>query len=433
MNSARVLFLLLALLSSPLPAAAQQQDPSRLPLEERAYIASEIYASIPQYFAHWEGAPADFDLTEAYRAYLAQALSNDDRREFALVTAEFMAKLRNGHTSFWDNWVYKEHGQPLGFTARPLQGQWVVTASQVEGLRAGDVIHSLDGEPIDSFVKRKTRHIAASSDHAARALLFHPQRQEHLFPAEFTVGVAGGREVRIDRKALNLKHGQETTQTRLLDEGRVAYIRIPFFGAPAFEESAVAFIEQHKNVPALIVDVRGNGGGNTPTDLISALMDRPYRWFIEATPMAPALLKGRFPDGQLRWREPPVQPSEDAYRGRVILIADALCGSSCEDFLAPFNDNGRATIVGETTAGSTGQPHFRPLERGMHFLVGMKRVSFADGTAFEGVGVRPDVVIEPTIEDIQRGLDPVLEHAMALARRAEPSIPSGHQGDVEAR
>jgi carboxyl-terminal processing protease len=419
MNAAyRPFALLLLLLASPWSAGAQQRDPSRLSLEERAYIASEIYAAIPLYFAHWEGTPADLDLAGAYRAYLAKALSTDDRREFALATAEFMAKLRNGHTFFWDRWVYQEYGQPLGFTARPHHGQWVVTVSQVEGLRPGDVIRTLDGEPIDRFVQRQTSYIAASSDRAARALLFHPQRQEHLFPAEFTLGVAGGRSVSIDRKALNFTRSAETTQTELLDGGRIAYIRIPFFGTPAFEDSAVAFIERHKHVPALIVDVRGNGGGNTPSDLIAALMDRPYRWFIEATPMAPALLRGRFPDGQLRWREPPVQPRDDAYRGRVILIADALCGSSCEDFLAPFKDNGRAILVGETTAGSTGQPYFQQFERSMHFLVGMKRVSFADGSAFEGIGIRPDVAVEPTIADIQRGRDRALERAVELARQA---------------
>jgi carboxyl-terminal processing protease len=414
----RTFTLLLVLLALPWSAGAQQQDPSRLPLEERAYIASEIYAAIPLYFAHWEGAPADLDLAASYRAYLAKALSTDDRREFALATAEFMAKLRNGHTFFWDRWVYQEHGQPLGFTARPLQGRWVVTASQVEGLRPGDVIRTLNGEPIDSFVQHQTRYIAASSDYAARALLFHPQRQEHLFPAEITLGLVGSRSVSIERKAVSLTRSQETTQTELLDGGRIAYVRIPFFGAPAFEDSAIAFIERHKHVPAVIVDVRGNGGGNTPAELIAALMDRPYRWFVEATPMAPALLRGRFPDGQLRWREPPVQPKEHAYRGRVILIADALCGSSCEDFLAPFKDNGRAILVGETTAGSTGQPYFRRFERSMHFIVGMKRVSFADGSVFEGVGIRPDVAVEPTIDDIRRGRDRALERAVELARSA---------------
>ena len=64
-----------------------------------------------------------------------------------------------------------------------------------------------------------------------------------------------------------------------------------------------------------------------------------------------------------------------------------------------------------TTAGSTGQPYFMDLGNGMLVNIGAKRVMFPDGSRFEGVGVKPDVGIAPTTEDIRQGKDVVLEAA----------------------
>lgn len=404
----------LLLLSGPSSGAG---EPGAEPpgVAERAYIASEIYAALPLYFAHWEGTPDDLDLQAAYKDYLAEALAATDRRGFSLATMRFMARLRNGHTRFWDDRLYHELGQPLGFTARPLEGSWVVTASQVDGLRPGDLITHLEGEPVDDFVGRLLPLVAASSEPAARALLFHPQRQEHLFPSRFTLGLDDGRSVLVDRSLTGKAPALPGTEARVLEGGRVGYVRIPSFGAPAFEEAAVAFIQANPTLRALVIDVRGNGGGNTPMTLIHALMDRPYRGFTESTPMSPALLRQHFRDAQFHWKGDVTQPQADPYRGRIILLTDALCASACEDLLVPFRDSGRASIVGETTQGTTGQPHFRQLGDGMSFMVGMKRVYFPDGSPFEGVGVRPDIEVQPTRDDLRRGRDRALERSIKLA------------------
>ncbi len=52
----------------------------------------------------------------------------------------------------------------------------------------------------------------------------------------------------------------------------------------------------------------------------------------------------------------------------------------------------------------------------MGFRVSTKRVSFPDGSPFEGVGIRPDLEIRPTVDDLRKGRDPVLERALELAR-----------------
>jgi carboxyl-terminal processing protease len=78
----------------------------------------------------------------------------------------------------------------------------------------------------------------------------------------------------------------------------------------------------------------------------------------------------------------------------------------------PFKDNGRATIVGQNTYGSTGQPFILPLGDGMTVSIGAKREYFPDGRPFEGIGIAPDIQVETSLQDLRAGKDPELQAAI---------------------
>jgi carboxyl-terminal processing protease len=104
----------------------------------------------------------------------------------------------------------------------------------------------------------------------------------------------------------------------------------------------------------------------------------------------------------------------------VVILTDAGCNSACEDFVMPFKDNGRATLVGETTAGSTGQPYMLDLGSDLMAIIGAKRERFPDGAVFEGVGIQPDVAVALQIDGLRTGQDPVLERALTIAAEGRP-------------
>ncbi len=155
-----------------------------------------------------------------------------------------------------------------------------------------------------------------------------------------------------------------------------------------------------KRDESLVIDLRGNGGGNTPLKLLAALMDRPYRCWRSSVLQWTTL--GRAwgePPETITYPAPEHAPVPDAHRGRLALLIDGMTGSAAEDFAMPFKDNGRAVLVGETTAGSSGQPHRLDLGDRMLAWIGAKRESFPDGAQFEGVGIAPDIAVETTPED----------------------------------
>jgi carboxyl-terminal processing protease len=108
------------------------------------------------------------------------------------------------------------------------------------------------------------------------------------------------------------------------------------------------------------------------------------------------------------------QPDPGAYAGKIVIVTDRRCASACEDFVAPFHENHRALIVGDTTYGSSGQPYYEQFDNGMWFRVQVQRVQWPDGSVFEGAGVPPDVRAVQTPADLASGRDSVLERALAL-------------------
>jgi carboxyl-terminal processing protease len=99
---------------------------------------------------------------------------------------------------------------------------------------------------------------------------------------------------------------------------------------------------------------------------------------------------------------------------------DGGCFSACEDFLIAFKDNRRATIVGEQTGGSTGQPFTKHFGNGMLISLSMRRVFMPNSSDFEGIGIIPDVEVPTLATDLRSGSDPVLANVHTLIKGSPP-------------
>jgi carboxyl-terminal processing protease len=393
-------------------AAAFGPTSAEIGTVDRVEIATKIYSAVRLYFAHGQG----IDIDQAYRQYLNQIVSSPGRKAFDLATLKFVGTLKNGHTRFVDDWLNEHYGQPLPFWVENLGGQWVVTSSEQEDLPRGSVVSELDGVAIDKVMNEQMQYVSASNERIARS---HVMNMPFLFPDTFVVTLENGTKVRVERGASRQEVGQgiNASEGRWLVKDQMAYIKIPSFGDPNYEQTALALESEYRSASSLVIDVRGNGGGVTPLQLIGALMNQPWRTWNELTPRHIALFEaqGRA-EAMLLIPSRTVQPAPQAYSGRLVFVVDRYCGSACEDLVMPFKDNGRATIIGETTQGSTGQPYqFQPYE-GMTFMLGTVRCNFPDGSQFESVGITPTIAIEASAEDIVENRDPVLAKAEEVAK-----------------
>ncbi|OCJ08560.1 peptidase S41 [Rhizobium sp. AC27/96] len=401
--------------------AGRPRDPD---VTDRAHIASTAYHVIKRYFAHAEGLPAGYDFEARYRAYLGEAIGAENRNAFSLATMRFFASLQNGHTFFEDEALSQQAG-PAPFGIKRIDGQWTIVRSRMPELAPGEVVTMVDHKPVDEWLKPIHEHIGQSSRTALDRATW---RRVFLFPRHFTIGMDDGRQVPVDLNAplAGPERGLVTAtdvETIRRADGLVV-IRIPSFANPRYEQDAIFAIHHAGDARAILLDLRDNGGGSTPGNLLSAIMTKPYRGTLVATPMTIAMNDASnsfndtiaaLPTLMMRYGPNVTPPLVGAWQGNIALLVNDGCASACEDFVLRFQDGGRGLVLGEPTYGSTGQPYFvRFPEFGMSFRVSTKREYFPDGRQFEGVGITPDRPIPVTREELSSGIDSQLELAASL-------------------
>lgn len=193
--------------------------------------------------------------------------------------------------------------------------------------------------------------------------------------------------------------------TRL--RGNIGLVDVRFFGRPPHAARRVAaLMALLADTGALIVDLRRCGGGDPETVMhfASYLYDRPTHlndiyWRDENRT-------------EERWTAEAVSGQRFGESRKLYLLTSRDTFSGCEDLAYALKNNGRATLVGETTGGGAhaGSPH----RLGPHFMMFVpsgRPINPITKTDWEGVGVTPDVAV-----DAKRALD--VAHIAALKAMA---------------
>ena len=181
---------------------------------------------------------------------------------------------------------------------------------------------------------------------------------------------------------------------------------------PAFdlsEDGVDEMMGKAKKASALILDLRGNGGGAQTTllRLIGNFFDKDLKVadVKERKETKPLIAKTR---------------GKSAYTGKLVVLIDSESGSSSELFARVIQLEKRGTVIGDVSAGAVMRARSYPHDLGASTLVGFAviitnaDVIMPDGKSLENVGVNPDELLEPTAEDMAAHRDPVLARAAEL-------------------
>jgi carboxyl-terminal processing protease len=178
------------------------------------------------------------------------------------------------------------------------------------------------------------------------------------------------------------------------------YIRISsFFDPEALQDLFKQATTTCNKCRGLIIDLRDNPGG------IGALATAVTGWFIEKS----ATL------GTLYFRQTKLQlianPRPVPFLGKVAVLINANSISTAEFLAAGLKDIHRAKVFGQTTAGMALPSAIEMLPTGDGFQYTTADYITAGGKHIEGIGVTPDVLIEPTRQQLTNKIDPALQAA----------------------
>ncbi len=283
-------------------------------------------------------------------------------------------------------------------------------------VKPGQKILKVDGKPTDRWVEER---VAELSD-----LRSFSTDQQALFAAlHWGLSDAPGKRMKLDLEGVD---GKKTSRTVACDRGGPA-----IFG-PAFPPAGLVtggdlshaktksgfgyvhlrrcpgdlpermdeILEALGEVPGLILDFRGNGGGGFDHD---ALVGR----FV---PEGKSMSFGK------TYRSAGPRP----YGGPVVVIVNATVVSAGETASGSFKEDGRAYMIGESpTAGMSSSKETIELPSGLFALyvsVASNKGRFNDGRGIEGIGVVPHEIVEFDPRDLDAGRDTLIERAEAILR-----------------
>ena len=160
---------------------------------------------------------------------------------------------------------------------------------------------------------------------------------------------------------------------------------------------------------ALILDLRGNGGGAEKTlqRVIGNLFDHDVKIadIKRRKETKPVLAKTR---------------GHDAFKGQLVVLIDSRSASAAELLARIVQLEKRGTVIGDHSAGAVMRA------KGYYYEMGVGTITsygasitdadsiMSDGKSLEHVGVEPDEFLLPSAADLTAKRDPVLARAAAL-------------------
>lgn len=402
---------------------ARLRDTTRYDMRDRAVRLADValaWMVFEHFYPYFDVVPVDWD------AQLARALRDAARAGDACalrgVLARLVASLQDGHGGVYHPCDVR---RLPGLRVASIEGRLVVVAvdTSVAGVRRGDVLLAVDGEPVAARLARLRPGVSASTS----------QYMDYRLSMEVFFGGPEGSDVRLD---LERADGTRATAVakRLPPSVVVAEPKPPvihelrpgLWYVDLDRVTTAQFTEALPKLAAakgLVFDLRGYPRQLMPEPLFSHLSrdtTRSAQWWVprQVRPRAGARREPLPFVRRESWRIPPREPYLAAPRAFII---DGRAISYAESVMGIVEHYRFGEIVGEATAGTNGNVNPFVLPGGYNVAWTGMRVLKHDGTTHHGVGIRPTVPLARTRAAVVAGRDEYLERAVEIVQRAAPT------------
>lgn len=253
-------------------------------------------------------------------------------------------------------------------------------------LRRGDVIRSIGGQALKGKTLAEVKKLLVGKlGEQAEIVYAHDGKEEKL-----SLTFADAEEVKSECKML---------------KGKIAYLRLADFEDSHVMGLSMDWLALHEkaqgDVRGIILDLRGNPGGNVKTAYSTASN------FIEKGPVVTLWTRE---GAAVRESRISIEPAIELFlsgteddlgaviamqRLPMVVLTDSFTASAAEILCGALKDNDRATVVGETTFGKGVGYNETPFASGVLQVTSMK-IATASGFKYHGKGIGPNQEVVPS-------------------------------------
>ncbi|MBI5138493.1 MAG: S41 family peptidase [Candidatus Vogelbacteria bacterium] len=323
-----------------------------------------------------------------------------------------LASLENTHTKLEEKWQVKYYlDKPIFYKAGKFwveDNGSVLEVLSINGISIGDLVkekmEERGGGTIDNKINWALRDLECSQ--TANSIVLEAKKENEVYALEVNFVV--------DRKSGIPMTSKRVVSGKMLDQ-ETGYLQIKSWsGQVNFDGKNVAdLVEEElaslKTSKFLIIDVRENGGGDSP------LAEKLAGHFVKKGTHYGTVLKRQAGEDELIRSGLELEPQGDFLdKKKVVVLTGPRCLSSNEMFIMMMKDTGIAKTIGQTTGGGSGNP--RSFEISLNGKTYTLKVSSwkmirNNGNDLESVGIEPDLPVAITPEDVVNHRDVELEVA----------------------
>lgn len=413
--------------------------------EEKIYGLSRFWMEVSYNFPFFEQVP-HLDWDSLYLAYIPRVLKTTSTFDYYRELQQMCALLQDGHTN-----IYMPPFEGLVFDRPAVKLEMFddqlyvvnVSLSLEDQIPPGSKLLQVAGMPARKYMDTQVvPFISSSTPHvlqrvACRNLLRGQQNTQVAI--EFETPQKETRTAVLTRDdALNKPQYVfpvvDIMRAPLMEyevlDNHVAHVTINSFEPGRIMEEFDRIVPSLYDMKGVIIDLRSNGGGN------GAYARHVLSYFANGDTLIGAKFRTRHNIAvEKAWGSFP--PHNDFYLNQaffesgpsvfpldsltplkdmpLVILTSWQTASAAEDFLVFLHSMpGRATIIGEPTYGSSGQPMFFELPGGGRARICTKWDRFSNGEEFIGYGVKPDIEIQPSLAEVLNQEDPVLKKALSF-------------------
>jgi len=413
-----------AFLRTPSAIADDSTTGSTATRAGRLLVFDDVWQTIAQRYydpairgINWEAQRTEF------RPLAAEANSS---REFYAILRRMLARLGDAHTRVFSPEEKFDWWNPrflsIGISIREIEGVPVVvrvdkrSAPERAGVRAGDVIESIDGQPALVLIQQRLLEQPDASLHASMRSRAFASVLEGSPGTPVTVRWEG-RDGTERKGQFERYWGQRELGLRMRRVKRkYAVIEIDAFTKTIAFEFSRLLRDKLSEAHGIVLDLRGNGGGDTEAmaDVASAFLGEqvPLGQFMDRTGLTVKIVThSRSLLTPIKWRRNPLP---------LVILTSERTSSASEIFVAAMRVAGRATVIGTETCGCVLAIRSRhPLPDGGILDVSELDFRTPDGNRLEGQPIRSDRLVVLERSDLYERRDPGLAAGLAYLSRTK--------------
>lgn len=408
-------------------------------VEQKIWILMQVWAEVRFNFAYFDQVP-ELNWDNEIKNAIPKILASKDIVQYYQILRELVALLNDGHTFIMPPMEEMASSDHPALETQMIESKIIITRTgdskeiMEQKITPGLEVTDINGVPAKGYLDNNlVRYYSGGTIHWGEAfglsrLLEGPKNSVVQLKLRSLDG--SSKNVELTRNS-EMRNGENfnlqiydfypLVERKKVDDD-IIYFKLSTF---IFEQIVEDFHKELDQldldkIEGMILDIRHNMGGNSDFafKIISRLIDKPMeaaKW--KTRKYLPAFRSWGRPE---EWYEDSmeiIQPSpEKRYSGPLFILTGHNTVSAAEDFLVPLKFSKRAKIVGDITAGSTGNPITCQLPGGYIFRICSKRDTFPDGEEFVGTGIEPNIKVEITQKDVHENRDRVLEKAVEMIR-----------------